>query len=199
MGYNVIAIEREYASGGREIGERLAQRLGIPCYGQEILERAAARLGQPIERLREIEEGITGSLLYSIAMFANLTSGQSIDFLSFEQKLALAETDIIRELSQSPCVIIGRGATAVLKDRADVLKVFVYADKTARINRAVGVYGINAGSAESVLHRFDKRRANYFRATTNVEWKDAAMYHWFLNSGKLGIEQAVDMLYEAVK
>lgn len=198
MRYNVIAIEREFASGGLEIGEKLAEKLGIPCYGQEIFEKAVAKIGLPSHELNDLEESVTGSLLYSLNVLADVASGRNMD-LTRAQKLALVESDIIRELSLNPCVIIGRSSAGLLKDKDTTLKVFIHADSDVRIKRAVEIYGIDPKQAESILRRYDKRRTNYFKATTNVEWKDAGTYHMFLNSGKLGIDSVVDILCTAVK
>jgi len=196
--YSVIAIEREYASGGTEIGGKLAEKLNLPLYGQEILQQAAERLNLPVKYLGEIEESIRGSLLFTLATFANVTSGNETDLLMLEQKLAFAESDIIRGLAMNPCIIIGRGAAALLSDKANTLRVFIHADYKNRVDRAVKVYGVDPKEAESALRRNDKRRANYFVATTDREWKDADIYHLFINSGILGIDQAVDLLYTAV-
>jgi len=193
--YSVIAIEREYASGGREISGKLAEKLSLPLYGQEILEKAAGKLNLPVKYLGEIEESIRGSLLFTLATFANVTAGNETDLLMLEQKLAFAEADIIRSLAVNPCVILGRGAAALLKDRAKTLRVFIHADYASRKQRAIDVYGIDPKQAESALRHNDKRRANYFAATTEKEWKDADVYHLFLNSGLLGIDQAVNVLY----
>jgi len=198
MDFSVIAIEREYASGGREIAGKLAERLNLPLYGQEILEKAAGKLNLPVKYLSEIEESIRGSLLFTLATFANYTTGGEADLLMLEQKLAVAEAEVIREYALSPCVILGRGAAALLKDRANTLRVFIHADYDSRKERAVGAYGIELRLAESTLRRNDKRRANYFAATTEREWKDADIYHLFINSGALGIDRAVDLLCAAV-
>ena len=197
MSYTVIAIEREYASGGLEIGEKLAGKLGIPCYGQEILEKAAVKLNLSPERLKNAEENIAGSLLYSLAAFSSAASGGAVDPLSLEQKLAFAEAEVIKSLAQSPCVIVGRGATALLRDNKNTLRAFIHSDNSARKARAVIEYGQYPDQVESVLQRQDKRRAAYFKVTTTVEWKNADIYHLFLNSGKLGIEQTVNILYTA--
>jgi len=194
MRYNVIAIEREYASGGREISGKLAEKLNLPLYGQEILEMAAGKLNLPVDYLSEIEESIRGSLLFTLAAFANVTSGNESDLLMLEQKLAFTEAEIIRGLAMNPCIILGRGAAALLYDSKNTLRVFIHADCAARKERAVSVYGADPKQAEMTLRRHDKRRANYFSATTEKEWKDADIYHLFLNSGALGIDQAVDVL-----
>jgi len=199
MSFGVIAIEREYAAGGSEIGEKLAAKLGIPCYGREILKSASERLQIPIERLSEVEEQMSGSFLYSLAAFSSAASGGSASSLSLEQSLAFTEADIIRSLAYEPCVIVGRRAGALLKDRGDTLRVLIYADKVERINRAVEFYDVNPQQAEAVLRRQDKRRANYFKVTTNTEWKDPDIYHMLLNSGKLGVDSVAEILYMTVK
>jgi len=198
MRYNVVAIEREYASGGREIGEKLAKRLGIPCHGYDILEKAAIKTGLPLGELSNLEESMTGSLLYNLSMLADITAGRSVDSTK-AQKLALAESDIIQDLSLSPCVIIGRGAAGLLKDREGALKVFIHADHETRIERAVDIYRHDSTQAEKVLRRQDKRRSDYFKAATGVEWKDTDIYHLLINSGKLGVDLAVDILYTLIK
>lgn len=198
MRYNIIAIEREFASGGREIGEKLAEKLGIPCYGQEILEKAAEKLRLPLTELRGLEEKMTGSLLFSLTMLANITSGKGAD-LTTAQKLALTETDVIRELALNPCVIVGRSAAGLFKDKDKAFKAFIHADYSKRLERAVNIYGYEEKQAESILHRYDRRRIGYFRTAAGVEWKDENVYHMFLNSGKLGIDRAVDILHSAVE
>ena len=198
MRYNIVAIEREYASGGREIGDKLAEKVEIPCYGEEILEMAAKKLNMPHNQLREAEESITGNVLFGLAAYANLTSGQDLDLLKLEQKLAITETEIIRGLSVNPCVLIGRAASALLNNK-NVLRVFIHADHRTRIDRAISTYGIDPKQAESVLQRYDKRRANYFKATTEKGWKYPDIYHMSLNSGLLGIGQVVDILYTTIE
>jgi len=198
VNYSVVAIEREYASGGLEIGEKLAGRLGIPCYGQEILKLAAQRLNISPEALAAREERITGSLLFGLAVFANAAAGSRADFLSFEQKLAFTEAGIINELVMNPCVIIGRSVSYLLKDRSKALKVFIHADYETRIKRAVDTYKVAPGQAKAALQRNDRRRANYFKVVTGGDWKDPDIYHIFLNSGKTGIDRAADFLCAAV-
>ena len=198
MRYQNIAIEREYASGGSEIGEKLAAKLGIPCYGQEILERAAEKLDMRPQQLIEIEEKTTSSLLFGLAAYANVSSSNEADMLRIEQKLALVEADVIQNLSVNSCVLVGRRAAALLRSKNSTLRVFIHADLGARMERAVSVYGADRKQAEAILHRHDKRRANYFKAATEKAWKDPDIYHMFLNSGILGIDQTVSLLYSAV-
>jgi len=198
MPFDVIAIEREYASGGREIGEKLAKRLCVPYYAEIITQMAADKLSWPVDTVRRLEESLTGSLLYALNMYANMLSGRAADG-SDELKLAITEAGIIRDLALSPCVIIGRGASGLLHEKKRLLKVFIHADIETRKRRAVEIYGVTPQKVESVLKQSDKRRANYFRATTGFEWKDERIYDLVLDSGKLGTKAVVDMLYNFIK
>ena len=191
MRYHVIAIEREFASGGQEIGQRTAERLGIPCYGREILKMAAEKMGRPGAYLEELEEKATGSFMYSMYCLAGLSKGES---LSRESQLFLAEAEIIHRLTQTPAVIVGRCAAHPLKDRGDVLRVFIHADDAFRKRRAGEIYGIPAQKEAEVIKRADRRRSSYYRTNTGKDWRDNGNYHIVLDSGLLGIERCVDIL-----
>ena len=158
---------------------------------------AAKKLNLPPDQLRLVEESATGSFLYSLVMLANVTSGMSEDYMSLGSRLAFAEADVIKDLSFSSCVIVGRGACALLKDKANVLRVFINSDKQKRLERAISQYGVDPTLAESTLQRQDKRRSFYIKETTQTVWKDPAIYHLFLNSGQLGITRCVEVLYAA--
>lgn len=197
MRYRVIAIEREYASGGHEIGEKLAERLGIACHGHDIAAYAGKELGLTEAELAEMEERVTGSLLYSIAVFADAASGRGGQ-LPKPEKLAITESGIVREMAKEPCVIIGRGAAGLLKDDPNVFRAFFYADEPSKQRRATEVYGIEAAKAQSVMQKTDRRRANYYRFASGADWKAPTTYDLCLNSGRLGIDRAVEILLSAV-
>lgn len=199
MKYRVIAIEREYASGGREIGDKLSRRLSIPCYGKEILDIVAKRMNTAPERLEHLEESATSSTLYSLAMISKIVSGESSG-LSEESKVYLEEAKLIDELvKEGPCILVGRCAGWLLRERKDVLNVFIHADFRSRIKRAVEVYGDDSQRAEYLLKKYDRRRSNYYNANAGVKWDDKSGYHMVLDSNKLGIERCVDVLAAAVK
>jgi cytidylate kinase len=197
--YNIVAIERQYASGGRTIGKQVARALGIPYYGKEILEMAAERNGQTAAYIEHLEETATNSMFYSF-MAAYKASRGDTELLSPEDMLLFTETEIIKELAgEGPCVLIGRSAGCILKDRADVLRAFIYADDEARIERAVKEYGDDPDKAASLLRKFDKRRANFYNVNYNLKWEDKAGYHLCLDSGKLGLEKCAQIILDAVK
>ena len=194
MKYNIIAIEREYASGGNEIGEKTAAKLGIPCYGQEVLIRAAEKLNTVPERLLHLEETTSNSLLYSIGMAAKMSTGER-DGLSDEGRLYVTEEQVIKEMAlQGPCVIVGRCAGWILRERKDVLRVFVHGDRAFRKKRAVEAYDIPEKNVENTLKRFDRRRANFYRANTGISWDDKKGYHLVLDSSSVGIDECVDII-----
>jgi hypothetical protein len=189
--YNIIAIEREYASGGNEIGERIARRMDIPCYGQEVLNRAAELMHTSAERLLDLEETTSNSLLYSIGMAARVMTGER-DGLSDEGALYVTEERVIKDMAlQGPCVIVGRCAGWILRDRKDVLRVFIKANREFRKKRAVEVYGIAEKDAENTLKRYDRRRSNFYHANTGRSWDNKNSYDLVLDSSSIGIEQCV--------
>ena len=160
--YTMLSIERQYASGGRSIGKKAARTLGVPYYGREILEIAAERSGRTADYIEHLEETATSSLLYSLVAAYRAQRGES-GAVSPEDQLLMVETQIITELAQEgPCVFIGRSAGMILKDRKDVLRVFIYADEEAKIRRAVDEYGHDEREAPMILRRFDKRRASFY-------------------------------------
>ena len=153
--YCIITIEREYASGGSQVGKLVGQALGIPVYGREILEIAAREGGTTPEYIEHLEETDTNSLLYSLLMMAKTAVGQPAQ-ISGNDALNLLEARIIEEMARrGRCVIVGRCAGWILRDRRDVLNVFIHADEETRIKRAVEVYGVPEGQAAATLRQFE--------------------------------------------
>lgn len=199
MKYKIITIEREYASGGSEIGRITGEQLGIPCYGREVLEQVAVKMGTIPEKLEHLEETATNSLLYSISMASMVAVGVR-EGLSRESALYLEESNVIKEMAlRGPCVIVGRCAGWILRDRKDVLNVFIHGDKEFRIQRAIGEYNIPAEQAEDVLHRFDKRRSGFYRSNTCMKWDSKEGYHLVADSSKLGIQGCADIICQACR
>ncbi|MDO5401004.1 MAG: cytidylate kinase-like family protein [Eubacteriales bacterium] len=194
MNYRYICIEREYGSGGTEIGRRLAARCGIPCYGREILDQVAEKLGTTVELIQQYEENSTGSMLYSLVMLGRLQSGSS-NFLAGEDYIYLEEQAVIRRLAHNgPAVFLGHCAAKALEDRAGVLRVFIHASPVEKQRRVVQDYRIPPASAEAVMRKFDRKRRNYFNANTKQRWEDLHSYDLVLDSSALGQEGCVELL-----
>lgn len=197
MDYNIITIEREYASGGSEIGRALSSKLGIPCYGREILEIIAEKIGKTPEQIEYLEESSRASFLYLLATIPDLYMGQS-NGLTKENELYLAESQVIKNLSnQGSCIIVGRCANWVLRDRSDVLNVFVHADLASRKKRAIEEYGRESSKIESILKEEDRRRSNFYKSNSDKLWDNKTGYHMMLDSGKLGMNQCSDIIMSA--
>lgn len=189
-----ITIEREYGSGGTEIGRRLAQECGIPCYGREILEEVARCLDTTVDQIEKYEESVTGSLLYSIFMISQMESGNS-DILTGESRIFLEEQAVIQKLAdQGSAIFLGHCASKALEKRENVLKVFIYADTDKKRERIQKEYGISSGKSDAFMKKFDKKRANYYLANTREKWDNLRNYDITLDSGTLGIERCVDVL-----
>ena len=197
--YCIITIEREYASGGSLVGKLVGQALGVPVYGREILEIAAREGGTTPEYIEHLEETDTNSLLYSLVAMAKTTQGQ-LPQISQTDQLNLLESQIIQRLAQEgPCVLVGRCAGWVLRERQDVLQVFVHADRETRLRRAREEYGVSPDKAPAVLHRYDHRRSNFYHANTGRSWSRREGYHLVLDSGLLGVELCARIVEGAVR
>lgn len=190
MKNRVITISREFGSGGRTIGKQVAEKLGIPCYDNELLTKIAEESGFQENYIKEAGEYAPGGFL-SNAFSHRGSNPNNADYLwQIQYK-------IISELAEKgPCVIVGRCADYILKDKADCLKVFIHADMALRAERIVKVYGEREQSPEQRLKDKDKRRAAYHRFYTDMKWGHAQNYDLTLNSGTLGIDRCVDIIAE---
>ena len=194
---SVITISRQFGSGGREIGQKLAQRLNIDFYDKELLSLAAKESGIDPSAFENVDEHAANSLLYglSLGMYGFVQTGySSYEQFSMNDRLYLLQHEIIRKLADKPCVIVGRCADYVLKNRDNCMNIFIYADLDYRIERAVTVRNVPKEKAESVIRKTDKARANYYQFYTEQKWGVPDNYHLCLNSAKLSVEKAVDVI-----
>ena len=188
MRNRIITISREFGSGGRTIGKKVAEKLGIPCYDAELIHKIAQQSGFSENYIKDAGEYTPGGFLASA--FANRSMGPTN-----EDYLWKIQYQIITELAEKgPCVIVGRCADYILKDKADCLNVFIHADMQYRAERIVREYGEREESPEQRLRDKDKRRAAYHRFYTNMKWGHAQNYHLCLDSGVLGIDKCVEVI-----
>lgn len=193
----VITISRQYGSGGREIGEKLAKALNIPFYDNEIILRAAKESGFAEKAFENAEDKANNSLLYSIAMGMNAFGNHDVGFaqLSLDDRIYLAQSEVIRKVAdEGPCVIVGRCADYVLKETENVVNVFIWADLDYRVKRAVKYYDLNPEKAAENIMKTDKRRANYYNYHASEKWGRAENYHIAIKSDYIGIDNAVDCI-----
>ena len=191
----IVCVGRKYGSGGREIAEHLAERLGVPCYDKLLIKKTAAESGLSEDFIRQEEETPAQSRWFlSGNAFAD-NAALSEAFYSGSQMIYDAEQKVIRQLAEKvPCVIVGRCADYILRDAADCLTVFIHADMEQRAKRIVEQYGERTETPEKRLRDKDKRRAAYYQYYTDLKWGEARNYHIALNSGALGIERCVEII-----
>jgi len=188
MRNRVITISREFGSGGRTIGRKVAEKLGIPCYDAMLIQKIAEESGYAADYIREEGEYATGGWLSTV--FSDRTIG-----LTNQDKLWTIQSRVITELAEKDsCVIVGRCADYILRDKADCLNVFIHASLEKRAERIVKEYGEHEETPEQRLKDKDKRRAAYHRFYTNMKWGHAQNYHICLDSGELGIDKCVEII-----
>ena len=189
MKTRVITISREFGSGGRTVGKQTAKLLGIPCYDQEVIEKVAQESGFAKEYIKE-----RGEYTPCGGWFAQALTGRSARGTSPQDDLWVIQRKVILELAQKPCVIVGRCADYILRDEADLLKAFIYADMEKRADRIVRLYGETEEAPVKRLKDKDKRRAAYYNFYTDTQWGSVHSYHISLDSGVLGIDKCAEIL-----
>ena len=193
----VITIGRQYGSGGREIGQKLAKYYDIPFYDNELITRAAKESGFAEETFEKAEDKATNSLLYSLAMGINVYGNQDFGFsgLSLDDRIFLAQSDVIRKVAdEGPCVIVGRCADYVLKNEPNIIDFFISGNTAEKKKRILERYDIEKNKAEDFIRKTDKRRASYYNYYTDMKWGEAKNYDLCINSSKTGVDGAIKLM-----
>ena len=195
MAKRIITISREFGSGGRFIGEEVAKKLGIAYYDKNIIGQIAEKSGLSPEYIQENAE-----LSPKKGLFAYAFSGRDITGKSVEDMVYESQRNIILELAEKePCVIIGRNADYILKDRDDVLNVFIHGDMLEKIKRITGLYNVKEKEAVKMMADTDKRRRTNYNFYTDQNWGKASNYTLCLNSSQLGYDRCEMIIMECVK
>ena len=190
MSNRIIAIGRQFGSGGRTIGKQVAERLGIPCYDDQVLERIAQESGFTPEFIQAQTEHTARR-----SLFAHVLSGTDYTGASYRDDLWALQNKIIQDLAeQGPCVFVGFCSEYILRKHDNCLRVFIHADMDKRAKRIVEQYGETDETPEKRIKDKDRRRATYYQYYTDLKWGDAKNYHITLNSGTMGIDGCVDIL-----
>ena len=194
MEKKIITISREFGSGGRTVGHLIAEKLGIPFYDKELVEQIALESGFAPKFVEENGEHSPGSSLFSYAFAPQGVPGV-MNGLSTADFLWNIQCSVILQLAEKgPCVIVGRNADYILKDREDALHVYIYADKEFRADRIVRLYGESEKAPEARLNEKDKRRRVNYQHYTGRTWGQSQNYNVCLDSGVLGVEQCADIV-----
>ncbi len=194
MEKKIITISREFGSGGRTIGHQVAEKLGIPFYDKELVDHIALESGFAPTYIEEHGEHAPGNSIFAYA-FAHQSVPGVMNGLSTADFLWNVQCSVILQLAeQGPCVIVGRNADYILKDRTDCLHAFIHADTQFRADRIVRLYGESEKSPEARLQEKDKRRRVNYQHYTGRTWGAAQNYDICLDSSKLGIETCSDII-----
>lgn len=194
MAKRIITISREFGSGGRFIGEEVAKQLGIAYYSENIIDQIAQQSGLSSEYIEENAELSPKKGLFAYAFSGRDITGKSVDDMLYE-----AQRKVILEIAEKePCVMIGRNADFILKDRDDVLNVFVHGDMPEKIKRICKLYDVTEDGAIKLIKDTDKRRRINYNFYTEQKWGMARNYTLSLNSSQLGYERCEKMIIDCV-
>ena len=198
MANKIYTIGREFGSGGREVGEKLAAKLGIKLYDKELLQQAAKDSGFCEEIFENHDEKPTNSFLYSLVTDTYSVSGYSAaPFLDMplNHKVFLAQFETIKKIAEKEsCVIVGRCADYALSDNPDCINIFIHADLDVRIKNVSRNLNITENKARDIINKTDKQRASYYNYYTSKKWGDSKSYNLSLDAGKLGTDNCVEMI-----
>ena len=186
----IITLSREYGSGGRYIGKLVAEKLGIKLYDKEFITEIAEETGLSEEYIKENEQKRENLSILNNGYYFGLNNAD---------ELFIKESELIKKVAnEKSCVIVGRCADYILRNREDVLKIFVYSDMENKIERATKFYGLNKESAKKEINRIDKLRANHYKYYTENDWRDSSNYDICINSDALGVEKASEIICDIV-
>lgn len=199
----VITIGRQYGSGGRELGQIVAKKLGIEFYDEELVTMAAEKNKMHKDILKAVDEKATKSLLYTLVTGGDMRFlNSSVQYeMPINDKLFITQSEIIKNLSEkSSCVIVGRCADYVLRDSAQkCIHLFVYADIEDRIKRISQKYDLTPEKAKEKINKIQKTRKAYYNYYSNQEWGNVSNYDMCINSARLGLDKAADVICDFVK
>ncbi|CDB65154.1 putative uncharacterized protein [Eubacterium sp. CAG:248] len=195
MTKRIITISREFGSGGRFIGEEVAKKLGVAYYDKDIIGKIAEQSGLSPEYIQENAELSPKQGLFAYAFSGRDITGKSVGDMVYE-----AQRKIIMEIAEKEsCVIIGRNADFILKDRNDVLNVFIHGDMPEKTQRIIDLYNVEEKEAVKMMADTDKRRMTNYNFYTEQKWGKASNYTLCLNSSQLGYDRCERIIMECSK
>ena len=194
MTKRIITISREFGSGGRFIGEEVAKKLGVAYYDKDIIGKIAEQSGLSPEYIQENAELSPKKGLFAYAFSGRDITGKSVGDMVYE-----AQRKIIMEIAEKEsCVIIGRNADFILKDRNDVLNVFIHGDMPEKTQRIIDLYNVEEKEAVKMMADTDKRRMTNYNFYTEQKWGKASNYTLCLNSSQLGYDRCEKIILDCM-
>ena len=197
----IIALNREYGSGGKEIAEKLGKRLGLKVYDEDIADLAARRSGIRKDYFEKVDEKPTDSFLYMLAMntFTMNTSMNPFENTLSSDKLFNKQAEVIQEIAdKDDCIIVGRCAGYILRDEPKCVRIYISADKDFRTKRIMASDHLDEKEAQKKIHSMDKKRDSYFGYYAGQDWKECHTYDLSISTSALGIDKAVDLICQYI-
>ncbi len=197
----IITIGRQFGSGGREIGEKLAAHLGIKCYDKELLSLAAKESGYCEEMIKNHDERPTNSFLYNLVMdtYSFGYNASSFVDMPISHKVFLAQFDTIKKLAdEESCIIVGRCADYALAEYKNSIHLFIYGEEECRIKRIMEKYQLTEAKAREMMLKKDKQRQSYYNYYSSKKWGRADSYDLCINSSVLGIDGTVKLILQYI-
>jgi len=201
MNNRVITISRQFGSGGRLIGQKLAEEMDMGYYDKVLLALSAEKSGLSPDFIDRLEEQASSSFLFNLSTAGQASSNFFYQYdVPLNDKAFFAQAAVIKELAEKEsCVIVGRCADHILRDRSNCLKVFIFAAKETRMKRLIDEYGMSEKEAKTKLEKLDKGRANYYKHYTGESWGQVENHDLCINTDVSGIEGAVTLIKAMMK
>lgn len=198
----IITIGRQFGSAGRQIGQKVAAELGIPCYDKELLSRAAKESGFCEEMIENHDERPTNSFLYNLVMDTYSFGYNTSSFVDMpiSHKVFLAQFDTIKKMAdEGSCIIVGRCADYALAEYQNCINLFIYADLDAKVERIRKIYNLTEAKAKELITKKDKQRQSYYNYYSSKKWGRADSYDLCINSSVLGIDGTAKLILQYVQ
>ena len=199
---DIVTIAREYGSGGRECGKKLAELTGYKFYDKDLITLAAQKSGMSTDALNSVDEKAASSLLYTLALGSSIyNSGMGSVNLPINDKLFVVQSQIIKDIANSGegAIIVGRCADYVLSERDNVVKVYITSDFDTRVNTVMKRHDLTQSQARDLIIKTDKRRSNYYSYYTGEKWGKADKYDVVVSTARIGIDGAAGLIADYIK
>ena len=198
----IVTIAREYGSGGRECGKKLAELTGYKFYDKDLITLAAQKSGMSTDALNSVDEKAASSLLYTLALGSSIyNSGMGSVNLPINDKLFVVQSQIIKDIANSGegAIIVGRCADYVLSERDNVVKIYITSDFDTRVNTVMKRHDLTQSQARDLIIKTDKRRSNYYSYYTGEKWGKADKYDVVVSTARIGIDGAARLIAAFIK
>ena len=202
FGHRIVTIGREFGSGGRLIGQKLAERMGVKCYDKELINLASKESGLCTEVFENNDEKPLNSFFYSLVMDTGAMGQSFAGYMDapLNQKVFLAQFETIQRLAErESCVIVGRCADYALHDYPNTIHIFISGELEDKVERVSGYNNISKDKALELIAKSDKKRANYYNYYSNKKWGVASTYDLCINSSLTGVDRAVDVIMKFIE